>query len=380
MLLIFALFFLSLLLGQLGSFMPVPGITIYTHDAVLLLLFITACIVSLRRKKYIPLLVRPIVVFILVALASLLINVSKFGWSAVGISSLYLFRFSAYASLYYIVTQRYVPEKVLLRWLYYFGTGISILGLIQFVLYPQLQNLSYLGWDPHYYRLFSTLFDPNFAGIIIVLTIFLGIHQISKDKNRWLTLLEVINAIALFLTYSRSSWGACMLGICIWILWTKRWKVGLCLAVSILILLSIPTPGGKTLRLLRTESTFSRISNWKETIQIIRKSPVIGYGFNTLRYVHKDQSMYVTDAPLSRAASGVDNSFLFVFATTGIVGFITFLWIIGKTLKNNVSVLYVCILSALGFHSLFTNSLFYPWVMIWFWIFIGVRERSTSDI
>lgn len=380
MLLIFALFFLSLLLGQLGGFVITPGVTVYAHDAVLMLVIIAACIQSIRKKKYIPALVKPVAVFSFVAALSLLLNVPRFGWPAIGISSLYLFRFIAYAGLYVIITQEYVSGKLVLRWLYYFGTGISILGLIQFVLYPQLQNLSYLGWDPHYYRLFSTLFDPNFTGIIIVLTILLGIHLIKRYKNRWFYVLEAINAGALFLTYSRSSWAACAVSICIWILWTKRWKLGVCIVACVVIFLLLPTPGGKTLRLLRTDSTFSRISNWREAVQLIEKSPVIGYGFNTLRYVHNDQSIYLPDTPLSRAASGVDNSFLFLLATTGIVGLVAYLWIIVQTIKRDRSLLYVCILAALGFHSLFINSLFYPWVMIWFWTFVGVTERTTSDI
>jgi O-antigen ligase len=377
---LFALFFLSLLLGQLAGFTITPGVTVYAHDVSLVIMIIAACIQSIKKKNYIPVLVKPIVVFSFVAFVSLLFAVPRFGWPAIGISSLYLFRFMAYAALYAIITQEYISGKIVLRWLYYFGTGISILGLIQFVLYPQLQNLSYLGWDPHYYRLFSTLFDPNFTGIIIVLTILLGIHLIQKNRNRWLYVSEAINAGALFLTYSRSSWAACVVSILIWVLWTKRWKLGVCIGACVVIFLLLPTPGGKTLRLFRTDSTFSRISNWKETVQLIQKSPIIGYGFNTLRFVHNDQSIYLPDTPVSRAASGVDNSFLFLLVTTGIAGFVAYLWIILQTIKRDRSLLYVCVLAALGFHGLFINSLFYPWVMIWFWIFVGVAERTTSDI
>jgi O-antigen ligase len=380
MLLIFALFFLSLLLGQLGSFMIVPGVTVYAHDIVLVILLIMACIRSYKQKQYTPILVKPIIVFSGIALLSLLISENRFGWLAVGISSLYLFRFIAYAGLYIVMTQQYVSTKLLLRWLYFFGTGISILGLVQFVLYPQLQNLSYLGWDPHYYRLFSTFFDPNFTGIIIVLTILLGIHLMQKNNNRWYYVLEFINAGALFLTYSRSSWGALIVSLCIWIIWTKRWVLGLIIVTCITILLLLPTPGGKTLRLFRTDSTFSRISNWKETIVLIQQTPIIGYGFNTLRYVHNDESIYLPDTPVSRAASGVDNSFLFLLATTGIAGFVAYAWIIFRIVRKNTSLLMVCILAAVGFHCLFTNSLFYPWVMIWMWIFVGIQERATSDI
>jgi hypothetical protein len=34
-------------------------------------------------------------------------------------------------------------------------------------------------------------------------------------------------------------------------------------------------------------------------------------------------------------------------------------------------------LAALLIHSLFNNSLFYAWIMIWWWIFMGIVERDT---
>jgi O-antigen ligase len=302
-------------------------------------------------------------------------------------SSLYLVRWIVYSWLYVLIVRGFGNPKKILTWLYILGTGIAIAGLLQFILYPELRNLSYLGWDPHYYRLFSTFFDPNFTGLFLVLTILLGIYLTQQGTSKWFYILEFVNATALFLTYSRSSWLAAFVCICIWIIAKKWWKAGVVLVACVVLLLGLPTPGGATLRLLRTESIYSRVSNWQETLQLISRSPIVGHGFNTLRYVHGDQSIYTPDVPISRAASGVDSSILFLLATTGIVGLITFLWICIRFVRvvpsdnkyRNLRLLALSTLAAIGFHSLFTNSAFYPWIMIWFWMTAGVVERITYD-
>ena len=65
--------------------------------------------------------------------------------------------------------------------------------------YPDLRNLWYLGWDPHYYRVFATLLDPNYVGILLVLTIFVWIYiWVNNKKLRiWFVPLFMIAGAAL---------------------------------------------------------------------------------------------------------------------------------------------------------------------------------------
>lgn len=352
------LFFASLLFGQVGGITLAPGIVLYAHDVVLLVLLL----VRLWNTKHFikPKLFLPIVLFSVVGLLSLFFALFRFAPWQVGQGSLYLLRWIAYASVYMILAQETTLGLFFLRGLFFTGSAFSVLGLLQYILYPNLRNLWYLGWDPHYYRLFSTFLDPNYAGLFIVLTILLGLHI---NKKLWP--VQIINLFALYLTYSRGSYLAFISGSIVWIVMTKQWKWfwGLLLFISLIFL---PKPGGDTLRLTRTDSTISRIENWREAGKLFMKAPVFGSGFNTLRFIKGN--------PNSHAAGGVDNSFLFLFVTTGIVGLASYSWLLWS--MRSPSPLYWAAMTATLVHSMFTNSLFYPWILLWWWIIAGTLRSS----
>lgn len=44
---------------------------------------------------------------------------------------------------------------------------------------------------------------------------------------------------------------------------------------------------------------------------------------------------------------------------------------------QEVSALFLAGIGALFVHSLFVNSLFYPWVLVWVTIMLGVMERTV---
>jgi O-antigen ligase len=299
---------------------------------------------------------------------SLVANISRFPLPELLTGSLYLVRWVLYAALYVLVLQNYADSKLWLKGLYAVGVGFGILGLAQFFLYPDLRNLMYLGWDPHYYRLFSTLLDPNFMGIILVFTILLGFGL--RVNHRILIIAgQLVAFVALLLTYSRSSFLAFIAAFIVLAYKQKnRMFVG-----SIVLFLAIVwlLPKFPALSLLRWDSTNARIGNWQESAAMISKAPVFGYGFDTLRYVRAADIS-------SKAAAGLDSSLLFVLATTGIVGFFAYMYLLISMIRiGRISSFYIASLAALIVHSLFVNSMFYPWVMVWVWILAGVVTYDT---
>ena len=253
---------------------------------------------------------------------------------------------------------------------------------MQYVWYPYLRNLYYLGWDPHLYRVFSTLLDPNFAGIIFAFTLFLGAYLWQKTKRQSLVLLsQLLTLVALFLTYSRSSYVAFFLGGFIFVLRLKMAKLGLVLAaVFIAILLLLPRPGGEGVKLFRTVSTFARLGNWQRGMELIREAPLLGHGFNTLRYVQRAKGWVDDSTIVSKAGAGIDSSIQFVWATTGVVGLAMYGWLFFRMLQMaRTSTAYLATLGAVLVHSAFSNSLFYPWVLLWLWILTGSIERIEKQ-
>ena len=347
------LFLYSLLLGQLGGISPFPGVVLYVHDIILALLVL----INLRRIKF----VLPMMLFPVFCFVSLVANTWRFPLQDLGFGSLYLIRWVMYASLFSIVIQDKKKITVWLHGLYATGVGFGLLGLVQFFLYPDLRNLSYLGWDPHFQRIFSTLLDPNFMGIIFVFTLILGVGLCSKNNRMWILAGEIITFISLLLTYSRSSYLAFCVAIVVLTFMRKQWKLLGVLTVFGVFVVLLSFVSTDALKLTRAPSALARVGNWQKSMTLIGKSPVFGYGFDTLRYLNGDT--------LSKAAAGVDSSLLFVFATTGIVGFASYVYLLCWLFQSGKkSPVYIASFIAILIHSFFVNSLFYPWVMIWMWI------------
>ncbi len=384
-----ALFFGSLLLGQLGAIPVAAGATIYAHDIFLVLLLIYTAF-HLPKKKPRAILGKPIIIFFAITLVSLLVNMYQFPANELAISALYALRWGCYAMLYVVVMMSPLEPRWWARALYGTGVGIAILGLAQYIWYPYLRNLAYLGWDPHLYRVFSTLLDPNFAAIIFVMTLFLGIYLWRNSKYRWVIVLcELVVLGALFLTYSRSGYLAFIAGIGVLAWAMKKGRIAIVGVVCFLaILFLLPRVDGEGVKLLRTASSAARIGNWQRGMTLIAEAPLFGHGFDTLRYVQTAKGWVSDQEVISHAGAGIDNSLQFIWATTGVVGFAAYMWIF-VTFATNSFVLTKTtsyrLLGAVGLATMvsmlvdsqFGNSIFYPWVLLWFWILAAIVEKST---
>jgi len=368
--------------------MPLVGSAQLTLLDISVVVVLLAVAVAQGRKRYIPKFWAPIIGFVAVALTSLMITTRSVPLYVVGGGLLYIIRWFLYAALYWAASNAIIPSRLWVKTLMISGLGLAAIGIVQYVLYPDLRNLSYLGWDPHYQRLFSTLFDPNFTGIILSLTAltFLGLLPLVKKRGLYIAGLMLVTA-ALILTYSRSSLLAFFIGVGTWGMLTGRKAlVAVFLAVVVVVLIVLPTTGEGT-NLRRSVSSYARLGNAERAISLIREKPFFGHGFNILRFVATRRSWIDETTLPSRAGAGLDTSLLFVGSTTGIIGMLMYGWMLISLFRlgirglsrsgsiRDASALYVSALAAVVVHSLFVNSLFYPWVMAWAWIGTGSLEQ-----
>lgn len=384
---LFPLFFIIFSLGELVRFQIQSAVSVGLLDIVLVLI-ITVWLFGIKKNKY--KLKKPIILFILVGVFSLLINFTKFSHEQLLVSSLYLFRFIFYAFLYFIFVDigKTFEEKIS-KYLTITGIIILIIGFLQFIFYPSLRGLFYLGWDEHLYRLFSSFLDPNFTGVILVL--FFVFVFVLKDKlfrNKLIShTLLFITFVAIVLTYSRGAllmFVVCVLTYC---LIQKNYKLILATIGTFILVFIILSPRFylENTNLLRTVSSKERIETSVKAFQIFQKNP-LGVGFDTYRYARekygdKDKSVV---GP-SHSGAGVDNSLIFVLVTTGIPGIIAYVLLLykmfklglNKVSKNKFGLIFVVSLSGLIINSLFINSLFYSFIMIWIWILAGLTESSS---
>ncbi|MFH0863683.1 MAG: O-antigen ligase family protein [Candidatus Gottesmanbacteria bacterium] len=380
--------------GQLTKLpLGISEINIYFQDIILGILVISWIIWHLITRR--PLLktpiTKPIILFIIVAIFSLITNFLRFSQKEMIIASLYLVRWGIFTSIYFItfemVNFHFIDQSKIKWMLIYVGTTTAIFGLGQYILYPNLRNLFYLGWDPHYFRVFGTFFDPGFIGVIIILTIILLMDCITKItiheqfyRNACFLLLTICYVV-LALTYSRSCYLAFITGMGV-ISWFKRNPKIILTAMLIIIttIIVLPRPAGSEgVKLERGETIWGRLQNWKQSIIIFKNNPLLGVGFNTYRYVQKNYG-YINqeDWQTSHSGAGADSSLLFILATTGICGLISYLLLIYYILIyhiRNVTVISSIVVVLVS--SWFANSLFYPWIMLWMWILIGIQVKST---
>lgn len=386
---IISLFFIFLVLfpfGQLAriplTFLNSPDIHLYLTDIVLFLLVLGWGIwrFLIDKKKYhLPPLAKPIFIFILIGGLPLILNSPLFSGREVGVGFLYLLRWISYAGLYFVLFD--LKEK--LSWLrkdwscflMIIGSMVAIFALIQYFLWPNLKALEVLQYDPHFYRAAGTFLDPGFTGIILVLTLIL-ISVKNLGKNWWLWGIWVMVYLTLALTYSRASWLAFFVGMSVLSFYKKSWKLFLfIIGLLVLTWFLIPQPVGEGGKLTRTYTIQSRFENYQQAVKIIKEKPLLGVGFNTLRYYQKKVGILSEkDWQVNQAGAGLDNSWLFVLTTTGILGFVSYLWLFWKTLGRFKNILVVSSLTAVFIHSFFLNSLFYPWVMVWLWLLLAMEN------
>ncbi len=150
----------------------------------------------------------------------------------------------------------------------------------------------------------------------------------------------------------------------------------------------------KTLRLeremIRTASVY-RIDIWKETLDIIKNRPVLGYGINTymgvLQKYRRDRGYpdaYPTYAR-TKHPTYAHNCYLQIVTEMGIVGLIAFLWIIVRFFRSSVNKRagYVSLGIAAGLfaflvHSFFDTNLYSLQLNILFWFMLGLAVAKAK--
>ncbi|HEX7041633.1 MAG TPA: O-antigen ligase family protein [Patescibacteria group bacterium] len=392
--LIFSLIFLffSFSLGELTR------ISIYSQIAFSLLdisvfIFVTVTLVKefLQRKIKITTIWKSFFLFLGCAFFSLFLAAFYIPQSQVLVGILYLLRFILYGYVFFVAINLEMKEKRIIKiGMIITGTCMVVSGIIQFFFYPSLRNLYYGGWDEHLYRMFGTFLDPNFFGLFLVLFMLFIFTLLWTAKNRIFKFIfgciTIITFISILLTYSRSSLFALVIGFSslFYILGRKKFVLYSLICMSVIGGLFFIWTGGRSegTNLFRTTSTQERLTNAKNALTVWSDNILFGVGFNTYSYAQYRHGIIKSVSDEGHGNSGADNSFLFILATVGVSGFLAFLYMIFQHYKilQNQSQSYKAlgIASFLGLSagSFFVNGLFYPPLMLWMWLLLGIIENN----
>jgi len=357
---IYFLLLLTIYIWPFGQLLAFTGtafpFTIYLFDLAVLLVFISLVFSKNRKKIFSGTIVKPLIIFLVVAVLSLIINFKQAMSSGLPLSSLYLLRLIIYPSLFFAA--RYIGfirlKKPLLL-----SIGIfSLLCLLQYLVFPDMRYLKNLGFDDHYFRLIGPFYDPNFTGAVLA-----GIALYFVAKSKLLLSLPFVGLLAL--TFSRASYLVFFVGLICLLFTHKKTKLLLLLVLLGAIVYLIPKPSGEGVNLLRTFSIYSRLGSWQQGLTLFTQKPVFGWGYNTLRGI--DGTRFQTD-----------NSFIYLLSTTGIVGLLSFTNLLLKLNKSTKNGSIKILIISLLIHSLFNNSLFYIWILALFWVALGIGQEKVK--
>lgn len=368
--------FILLPFGQLQRLQITPTISTYSHEIILavsVILWICYQITS-KTKRTKSVLEKPFLVFIGFALFSWLINFTRFGTPSLP-GLLYLLRVSFYFG-FYLLLNDFRHKKLLSFKIEFILTLVGVLlvlfSWLQYTVIPDTRFLYLIGWDDHLFRAIGTLFDPGFLGLIFVLTLILIEDKFNQDLFK---IIYIATFLIMLLTYARSAYFAFIIAALAHFSISKDWKR---LIVKIFILFFalplLPRPAGEGVRLERTSSIYSRAQTAVSSMDIFKSNPIFGIGFNNYPLAAPTQpNLKYPDLPSHPSAP--DNSFLFILATTGIIGLISFLYFLGKTiiLTHPYPTSFISIITILA-HSFTNNSFFYPWILLWFWAILASRN------
>jgi len=340
--------------GQLLRF-EIKNISFPIIDIFIIFIFCLNIFNKIKKKDF-KVNNRYLLYFIIFAWLTFFFNYFRYNFDLIK-PILYLFRLTFLLSFFVFPPK--INQKI--KKIFYLIIFSNIIfGLFQYFFWPNFTYFNSLNWDPHLYRLVSTFFDPTFTALLYL---FLIIIVFLDNKFPLRKTILIISYLALALTYSRSTYLSFFIAFTFIAYQKKNLKI---FFLSSLLIFStiflLPRFEGEGTKLERTSSISAKVENYKEGFALFLKSPIIGHGYNNLFYVRQIKNSN------SHANSGFDGSLMTILTTNGIVGLTIFLLGLKKIfIYGNLKI--KTILISLLFHSIFANSLLYPWILLSF-IFI----------
>ncbi|MCK4917186.1 MAG: O-antigen ligase family protein [Candidatus Omnitrophica bacterium] len=247
-------------------------------------------------------------------------------------------------------------------------------------------------------RAFAPFISPNllanYLTMIIIITIGIIIKKIKQNKKDPLFIISVIclstTSLALFFTKSVGGWLTFFIAITIFFILGKTLNqkaIILPIIVCIIIFTTLLSRTKSTKEhsisykpIQQTMPLFSieqRKSYWKETIALIKNHPINGIGIGKF-YLPRSNTLYA------------HNSYLQLWAETGILSILSFLGLIFIFIKKSLLIInlkkenYYLLgisISGLSFilHNIIDFSLFIPQTSFLWWIILGIIAANSRD-
>jgi O-antigen ligase len=404
-------FCLATLIFGLLARIPVGGSGVLALDILLPIFAILFLFQKIFIDRKIPKIsfLPSALVFGAIAILSFLLGAWDLGFKEQALSASYLIRLFS-AIIFAIATADFVQNdkkfrETFFRNIFIIAGIVVFLGFLQFLFLPDISTFSTEGgWDPHTGRLLGTWMDPNFVAGFLAFLIPVAIAHFYKAQKISLKIILLILIFsflgALFLTFSRSGFLAAGIGFLLFFL-CKDPKI-IILGLLVISLGIIFNKRAQT-RFVEFAGTVKsvifqdtdeidptaklRMENWQKSFELFQKYPITGIGYNTYRYRAAEEGV-VDESYFS--SGGSDSTHLTVLITTGIFGFLAFLWFCGQVFlvnlfrffkeKNVIALGFASGFLALFFHAVFVNSFFFPLIFVPVMAVAGFLESKPRKV
>ena len=365
--------FISLLAGQFARIELINALAnVYIHE-FLLFIFIIKSLIKNGITPITRMVKSRTVLFLFVLFGgSFIFSINEFTVLQNGISFLYILRIMLYVvfGIYLFATMKRDKNMrvILFTFIYSFSILLLIITAIQYIFFPNFWGLYAFGWDPHLYRASGIYLDVFIAAALYgLLALF---WYIKKHM-----VLSLFFVIALILSFSRSAYIAFVVSIIYLFITQKKGKeLFISLSLFALCVILIPKPFGEGGNLMRTSSIKSRMLDYTLGLTLWQKKPILGFGYNRIRFA-KEHHMLIAQDDRSHSLASFHSSFLIILVTTGIVGLLSSIYLLGKLFVKypQLRVYFVYILTM----SLFDNVLLHALVLLPF-IFLATHITQSS--
>lgn len=295
--------------------------------------------------------------------------------------------FTAAVGVFVCIRQRIITPAMLRSSLIFFFTLLLLFGALQYFFMPDTRFLFFLGWDDHYYRVISTLFDPGFTGILYVLGYLFLQEEMSDGKHirPYALVLSLSLMVGVLFTYSRASYLA-FATVILFLTWQK-WHVGqarqaaaqaFLSVVFVLCLFFLPQPGGEGVKLTRTSTITSRALTAQSSFDSLTSPTTFLLGNGIFVPPAQTPSLYTGTTSHAKTQ---DNWILALLTGTGVVGtvfgFAVLVMLIRWAFRDQRSYVWIALFAILV-HGMFNATITFPfvWIVLLSW---GVYARSVRQ-
>lgn len=236
-----------------------------------------------------------------------------------------------YAALIVLKTEH--DKRFVVRCLFLSAAGISLFGIVQYFTFLLLP-LRFWGSGSEVTRIVGVFEYPN--ALALYLAPLIGFFAVLWQKRfelfhhrAWLTVGLVIMTLALILTFSRGAWAALVATALILALRRLDYRRIVALGALILILLAIPSVRARLGLGLRDASSQAHGELMQIGLQKVITNPLLGNGLAGFPATLKEASY------AGEAINYPHNIFLNFWLELGVLGLISFAWIISLSLRQH---------------------------------------------